>query len=174
VVVMRTGPVEYMVLGFPDGGMSEEVGDELLWLSITHVIRILDFALVTKDDGARISIVQLNELTQMGGFADLGENGGKLIGQHDIEFVSTGLNAGSSAALVIFEDLWATSLSEALHRSGALLLERVTHARGLSYTRTRDADSADGGGEWEEGQAQTPSIPLRNQIEEQCTHRPSR
>jgi hypothetical protein len=124
-VVVRTELVEYMVLEFPNGCMSDEVGDELLWLSITHAIRVLDFALLTKDSSARVSILQVNELSQMGGFADLEDKVGKLISRQDIEFVSARLDAGSSAALLIFEDLWATSLSEALHHSGALPLGRA-------------------------------------------------
>ena len=116
-------PAEYMVLTFPDGCMNEEVGDELLWLSIMHVIRLLDFILLTKDDSGMVSVAELNELSQMGGFSDIEVPIGGLIGQHDIELVSAGLDTGSAAALMLFEDLWAVSLSEALNRSGALIFE---------------------------------------------------
>ncbi len=111
-----------MVLKFPDGYLSEEVGDELLWLSIVQVIRLLDFVLLTKDDAGKVSVVELNELSQMGGFSDIEGSIGGLIGQQDIELVSAGLDGGSAAALMLFEDLWATSLSEALNRSGAAFL----------------------------------------------------
>jgi hypothetical protein len=64
---MRAGTIDYIVLEFPDGFMSEEVGVELLWLAITHVIRVLDFVFLTKDDATRVSILRPNELSQMGG-----------------------------------------------------------------------------------------------------------
>jgi hypothetical protein len=118
-------PVEYVVLTFPDGYMSEEVGDELLFLSLMHVIRLLDFVLLTKDDAGMVSVVELNELSQMGGFSDIDGPIGGLIAQQDIELVSAGLDAGSAAAVMLFEDLWATSLSDALNQSGALFLERA-------------------------------------------------
>src|SRR5271166_4770789 len=92
---------EYMVLTFPEGRMNEEVGDELLWLSIMHVIRLLDFILLTKDDAGLVSVAELNELSQMGGFSDIEGPIGGLIGQHDIELVSAGLDAGSAAVLML-------------------------------------------------------------------------
>ena len=117
-------PVEYMVLKFPNGYMSEDVGDEILWLSIMRVIRLLDFVLLTKDDVGMVSMVELNELSQMGGFSDIEGRIRGLIDQQDIDLVSDRLDEGSAAALMIVEDLWATSLSEALNRSGAHFLER--------------------------------------------------
>lgn len=118
-------PAEYMVLKFPDGYMSEDVGDELLWLSIQQVIRLLDFVLLTKDDAGMVSVLELNELNQMGGFSDIEGPIGGLIGLQDIELVSARLDAGSAAALVLLEDLWSASLSEALNRSGAHVCERA-------------------------------------------------
>ena len=127
-----------MVLKFPDGQMSEDVGDEILWLSIMHVIRLLDLVLVTKNDVDMVTVVELNELSQMGGFSDIEGPMERLIGQQDIELVGVWLEVGSAAALMIFEDLWATSLSEALNRSGGLFLERspVTVPK-ASLTRRR-------------------------------------
>ena len=114
---------EYMVLTFPEGHMSEEVGDEFLWLSLMQFIRVLDFVLLIRDDTGLVSVVELNDLSEMGGFSDIGGPIGGLIGEQDIERVSTRLDAGSAAALVLFEDLWAKTLSEVLNRSGALLFE---------------------------------------------------
>ena len=113
------------MLKFPDGCMSEEVGDELLWLSIMRVIRLLDFVLLKKDRTAMVSVVELNELSQMGGFADVEGPIGGLIDQQDIELVSAALDAGSAAALLIFEDLSTSSMAEVLNRNGALLLEKT-------------------------------------------------
>jgi hypothetical protein len=120
---MTIGPVEYMILGFPDGYLSDEIGDELAWLSTTSVIRLLDFVLLTKEVSGEVSVAELDELDQMVGFADIDGQLGGLIGQQDIEFVSARLDPGSSAALLLVEDLWATSLSDALDRSGAFLVE---------------------------------------------------
>lgn len=117
--------VEYVVLTFPDGYMSEEVGDELLWMSIMHLIRLLDFVLLTKSDAGMVSVVELNEVGQMDGFSDIERPIGGLIGLQDIELVSVCLDVGSAAALMLFEDLWAASLSEALDQSGALFFKRA-------------------------------------------------
>ena len=57
-----------------------------------------------------------------------GEVGG-LIGPEDIEFVGAQLEANSSAALLIWEDVWATPFASAILESGGILLQgaRIPH-----------------------------------------------
>jgi hypothetical protein len=74
-----TGPVEYLVIGFPDGNRSDEIAPELADLVDKQVIRILE----------------LDDMEDMAGFAEIDAEVGGLIGPEDVDFVADGLEPGS-------------------------------------------------------------------------------
>lgn len=106
---MASVPIEYLVVAFPDGNMSDEMAPELADLVDKKVIRILD--IVSEIDG------------EVGG----------LIGPDDLEFVASELDPGSAAAVLLVEDLWAAPLAAALDRSGGVLLEGARIPEDLLY-----------------------------------------
>src|SRR5579864_6277250 len=99
---MIVGPVEYAVLSYNDGGLVPDVTAELARLVDAGMIRILDLALISKDqDGA----VDLTEYSEASGFGDLssvdGEIGG-LLSQEDADYAGEVLEPGTSAALLVW------------------------------------------------------------------------
>jgi hypothetical protein len=120
---MTTGPVEYLVVGFPDGTVSDVIAPELAKLVDNQTIRILDLVFLTKDTSGNVAVVEVDELGQLAGFVEIDAEVGGLIGPEDIGFVGEELDAGSAAAVLLVEDLWAAPLAEALNRSGSFLLE---------------------------------------------------
>jgi Family of unknown function (DUF6325) len=120
---MTTGPVEYLVVGFPDGTVSDVIAPELAKLVDNQTIRILDLVFLTKDTSGNVAVVEVDELGQLAGFVEIDAEVGGLIGPEDIGFVGEELDAGSAAAVLLVEDLWAAPLAEALNRSGGFLLE---------------------------------------------------
>ena len=71
---------------------------------------------------------EIDELEGVDAFDDLqGEYGG-LIGPEDIEFVASKFEPNSSAALLLWEDLWAAPFAEALRDSGGVLLRGCAHS----------------------------------------------
>lgn len=128
---MSTGPVEYLVVAFPDGNISDEIAAELSSLVDKKTIRILDAVIVTKDVSGEIAITEFDELDDQSSFMEIDAVVGGLIGPDDISFVGAELDAGVTAALLLVEDLWATPLADALDRSGGLLLEGARIPRDL-------------------------------------------
>jgi hypothetical protein len=120
---VTTGPIEYFVVAFPDGNMSDEIAPELADLVDKKVIRILDVVFITKDTSGDVNVLEFDELEDMVGFAEIDAEVGGLIGPDDIDFVSGELDPGSAAAVLLVEDLWAASLASALDRSGGVLME---------------------------------------------------
>lgn len=120
---MTTGPVEYFVVGFPDGTVSDDIAPELAKLVDNQTIRILDLVFLTKDTSGNVAVVEVDELDQLAGFVQIDAEVGGLIGPEDIGFVGEELDAGSAAAVLLVEDLWAAPLADALDRSGGFLLE---------------------------------------------------
>ena len=120
---MAVVPIEYLVVAFPDGNISDEIAPELADLVDKKVIRVLDIVFVTKDTSGEIDVLEFDELENIVGFAEIDGEVGGLIGPDDLDFVASELDPGAAAAVLLVEDLWAASLASALDRSGGVLLE---------------------------------------------------
>ena len=139
---MTSGPIEYLVVAFPDGNMSDEIAPELADLVDKKVIRILDIVFVTKDSSGDVDALEFDELESMVGFAEIDAEVGGLIGPDDLDFVASELDPGSAAAVLLVEDLWAAPLAEALDRSGGVLLEGARIPQDLLDAATADLAAA--------------------------------
>jgi hypothetical protein len=88
------------------------------------VIRILDLLFVTRDTDGSIEAVELRDLDGDGEL-DLtifeGASSG-LLDESDLADASSVIEPGSSAAILIFENRWATEFVQALRRGGAELV----------------------------------------------------
>jgi Family of unknown function (DUF6325) len=122
---MVTAPIEYLVIAFPDGNISDEIAPELADLVAKKVIRILDIVFVAKDAAGDVSILEFDELGNLVGFAEIDGEVDGLIGPDDLGFVGRELEPGAAAAVLLVEDLWAAPLARALDRSGGMLLARA-------------------------------------------------
>jgi hypothetical protein len=120
---MSTGPVEYLVIAFPDGVVNGDIGPELADLVNKETIRILDLVFVRKGPTAEITTFEFDEFDALPELVETDAEVGGLISGEDIEFVAADLAPGTAAAVLLVEDLWAASLSRVLDRSGALLVE---------------------------------------------------
>jgi uncharacterized membrane protein len=126
---MTIGPVEYIIVGFPGNKFTGEIAPELIALVESGTVRILDLIFIGKDDDGEVLAFEIDELEGLGAFDDLEGEVGGLIGPKDIEFVASKLQPGSSAALLLWEDLWAGRFAQAVRDSGGVLLEgaRIPH-----------------------------------------------
>jgi len=120
---MTTGPVEYLILAFPDDTVSADIVPELAELVDKKIIRILDAVIVTKRGPGEVFSTELDEIDGLAAFLDLDGEIGGLIGPEDVSFVGEDLDPGSAAVVLLIEDLWAAPLARALDRSRAVLLE---------------------------------------------------
>jgi hypothetical protein len=126
---MPLGPVEYIILGFPGNRFNGEIAPELRKLVESGTIRVLDLVFIMKDADGNVEAVELEDHDDVALFNALEGEVGGLISTEDIEYAAADLEPNSSAALLIWEDVWATPFVEALRASGAVLLEgsRIPH-----------------------------------------------
>lgn len=126
---MTIGPVEYIVVGFPGNKFTGEIAPELIALVDSGTVRILDLIFIGKDVDGSILSFEIDELDALAAFGGLDGEVGGLIGPADIEYVAAALEPNSSAALLIWADLWAAPFAEAVRRADGVLLEgaRIPH-----------------------------------------------
>jgi uncharacterized membrane protein len=120
---MAIGPVEYIVLGFPGNNFTGEIAPALAKLIESNTIRVLDLLFVAKDADGNVLAIEFDELEELAAFAGIEGEVGGIIGEDDIKHVAEALEPGSSAALLIWEDVWATEFALAVRDSGGVLLE---------------------------------------------------
>jgi hypothetical protein len=126
---VTVAPVEYVVLAFPGNNFTGKVAPALRDLVEANTIRLLDLVFITKNDAGDVDFFEFDELDDFAAFARIDGEVGGLIGNEDIEYVAEGLEPNSSVALLVWEDVWAAPLLDALVEAGGVLVEggRVPH-----------------------------------------------
>jgi hypothetical protein len=122
---VELGPIDYLVVAWPPE--SPPTGDAfplLVDLADRGVVRILDFAFVQKQEDGSIVGLNLGDL-DLDGSPELavfeGASSG-LLSQEDYDEAGNALDAGSAAAIQLYENTWAAPFATALRRSGAQLV----------------------------------------------------
>ena len=118
------GPIDYLVLEFPGNKMTGEAFPLLVDLVDRGVVRILDLVFVRKEiDGSVVGL----ELADLNGDGELdlsvfeGASSG-LVGDDDIQETGSVLEPGSSAGLLVYENVWAAPFAAAVRLSGGQLV----------------------------------------------------
>src|SRR5664279_522746 len=120
----ETGPIDYLVVEFPGNRMTGEAFPLLVDLVDRGLVRILDLVFVRKDlDGSVVGL----ELADLNGDGQLdlsvfdGASSG-LLGEDDIQEAGEAVQPGSSAGILIYENVWAAPFAAAVRRSGGQLV----------------------------------------------------
>jgi len=124
------GPVEYAVFAFPGNRFTGEIAPALAELVESGTIRIIDIAFVSKDGDGNITAMELSDLGEAAAaFESTGAEPGGLFNDDDLMAAGEELESNSSAALLVWEDVWATRLAEAIRGADGEILDhdRVPH-----------------------------------------------
>lgn len=125
------GPVDYMIVGFPGNQFTGEIAPALGKLVDDGIIRIIDIAFVAKDEAGNTLTMELTELDPQvqSALDDLGIEVGGLFNEDDLADAADGLEPNSSAALLVWENVWAREAAQKMRDAGGVLLafERIPH-----------------------------------------------
>jgi len=141
------GPVDYLVIEFPSDRMTGEGLPLLLDLVDRGIIRIIDLTFVSKQADGSVRGTVLADLDH-DGLLDVaafeGASSG-ILGGDDIEDAGTVLQPGHTAAVLVYENLWAAPLARALRRGGAQLVAdgRIPIQAILAALDAAEAETAD-------------------------------
>jgi hypothetical protein len=129
---MPLGPVELLVIKFPGNQFTGEIVPALAELVESNTIRIMDLIFARKDADGSLTILEINDLDDevFNAFGDVvGDELDGFLTEEDVIHLMQVLEANSSAALMLFENVWATRFRDAvLNANGQLVLnERIPH-----------------------------------------------
>jgi hypothetical protein len=118
------GPIDYIVVEFPGSKMNGEAFPHLVDLVDRGIVRILDLVFVTKElDGSvkGIAIADFDDDGELDLAVFEGASSG-LISDDDIEEAGGILEPGSSAGILVYENVWAGPFAAAVRRGGGQLV----------------------------------------------------
>jgi len=125
------GPVDYMIVSFPGNNFTGEIAPAIAELVEDGTIRIIDVAFVGKNEDGETIAMELTELDPdvQAGLARAGVEVGGLFNEDDLQDAADSLEPNSSAALLVWENLWAAKAAQAMRDAGGRLVafERLPH-----------------------------------------------
>ena len=125
------GPVDYAVVAFPGNRFRGEIGPALADLVDSNTIRIIDIAFVGKDANGDAVALELTELDPdvQASLDSAGIEVGGLLNEDDLMSTAEELDPDSSAALIVWENVWARRVTQAMRDAGGVLVafDRLPH-----------------------------------------------
>lgn len=143
---MTIGPVQLLVLGFPDPEAHGQIAKELQRLRDNDMIRVIDALAVMKDDAGDVAVLRTSQLTAdeqvefgtyVGALIGLGmggeegmeegaeagamaaeEGGFEVFDDEEVWDIVAEIPEGTAAALILLEHMWAVPLRDAIMSAG--------------------------------------------------------
>jgi Family of unknown function (DUF6325) len=118
------GPVDYVVVEFPAGSstFTGEMASELRKLVEGGIIRIIDVLILTKEADGTVDAIELSDVDELGDLQQIEAELAELLAAEDVEHLAAAMEPGSTAGVLIWENLWAAPFASAARRSGGQLI----------------------------------------------------
>ena len=120
---MDIGPVEYLILGFPDNKFTGQIVPELAKLIDSGLVRIIDLTFISKDAIGDVVVIEHDVVEELAAFAGLDAEVGGILTDEDIAYAAQSLEPNSSAALLVWEDTWAGPFAAAVREANGVIIE---------------------------------------------------
>ena len=125
------GPVDYAIVAFPGNRFRGEIAPAIADLVEAGTIRVIDIAFVGKDHDGNAVAMELTELDPdvQEGLEKAGIEVSGLFNEDDLMDAAEGLEPNSSAAVFVWENVWARNVTQAMRDAGGELIafERLPH-----------------------------------------------
>ena len=118
------GPIDYLVVEFPkdESTFTGEMAAELMKLVHAGIIRVIDILILTKDEDGVVEAMELSDVGELGELQEIEADLGELLAADDVEHLAAAIEPGSTAGVLIWENLWAAPFGSAARRSGGQLV----------------------------------------------------
>jgi hypothetical protein len=118
------GPVDYLVVEFPAKAskFTGEMAKELVALVDAGTIRVIDVLILTKNDDGSVDAAELSDIAELGELQAIEGELAELLAADDVAHLAAAMEPGSTAGVLIWENLWAAPFASAVRRSGGQLI----------------------------------------------------
>ena len=118
------GPVDYVIVEFPAGAanFTGEMARELLALVDKGTIRVIDLIILVKNDDGSIDAMELEDVGDLGELRTLEAELAELLAEEDVVNLAAAMDPGSTAGVIVYENLWAAPFASAARRAGGQLI----------------------------------------------------
>jgi uncharacterized membrane protein len=120
---MTVGPVSYTVVAFPGNKFNGDVAPEIERLVASGLVRVLDLVFILKDENGDTVTLEFDQMDELLPFGELEGEVGGLINEEDLVHVADQLPPNNSALAIVWEDVWARPLVEAIQGSGGVVVD---------------------------------------------------
>ena len=118
------GPIDYLIIEFPAGtaNFTGEMSEALLALIDNDLIRVIDILIISKESDGTIDAIELSDVHDLGILQKLETELAELLAEDDIAHLAAAMEPGSTAGVLVWENLWAAPFASAARRSGGQLI----------------------------------------------------
>ena len=124
VNVDELGPVDWLVVEFPGSKLNGEVAPILKDYVDRDLIRVLDLLFLKKDEDGSVEAFEASDLddSEIGELRSYEKELAMLLSEQDVADLMETIEPGSSAAVLVWENLWAAPFGAAVRHAGGQLV----------------------------------------------------
>jgi hypothetical protein len=117
------GPVDWIVVEFPEPKFTGEVAPILKDLADRELIRVLDLIFLTRDREGEYEIFEASDMdeSEIGELRAYERELAMVLSEQDVMDLVETIEPGTSAAVLVWENLWAAPFGSAVRRAGGQL-----------------------------------------------------
>jgi hypothetical protein len=123
VNIDELGPVDWIVVEFPGTNLTGEIAPIIKDYETRGLIKVLDLLFLKKDQDGSLEAFEASDL----GDSEIGELRGyekdlaMVLSEQDVAELAQTIEPGSSAAVLVWENLWAAPFGAAVRHAGGQL-----------------------------------------------------
>ena len=128
---MTYGPIDFVALEFKGNKFKGEIRPAIMDLVTRDIVRVIDMIVVQKDAKGKVTHREMQEHDKavLAIFDPLNAEISGMIQVEDIEMIGEKLENNTTAAVILFENLWAIRFVEAVENANgrAVMHVRIPH-----------------------------------------------
>lgn len=141
------GPVDWLVVAFPGDRFRGEISTALDDLVARGTVRVLDLVVIKKGADGGTTFIELSDLddSERGSIRAYETRNARMLSEDDLNAAAASVGPGSTAALLVWENLWAAPFGSAVRHAGGQLVAtgRIPIQAMMAALEAEDPDLAD-------------------------------
>lgn len=120
----QLGPVDWLVVEFPGKQPTGEIAPHLIDLVDRGLVRVLDLMVLQKDTDGTLNVSELSDLdaSELGEIRTTEADLAMVLSEQDVLDLAETIEPGSTAAVLVWENLWAAPFGAAVRKAGGELV----------------------------------------------------